>query len=99
MPKSKKTDLQVLRALLSLPDGKLSGSERTSFQSMYDQMATGRVISLSSRQRAWANEVYDRLDLDRAMPPARPVQVKDRSLIPVVDRMPKPLKPPKPSSR
>lgn len=94
MPKTKKTDLQVLRALLSMPPGKLSASEQTSFQAMYDQVATGWPHSLSMKQRAWADSVYDKHDLDKERPPARPVAVKDKSLVGGLDSMPKPLKPP-----
>ena len=94
MPKTKKTDLQVLRALLSLPLGKLSASEQSSFQGMYDQVATGRVVTLSPKQRGWADASYDKHDLDKERPPARKVEVKDKSLLSPLDRFPKPLKPP-----
>lgn len=94
MPKTKKTDLQVLRALLSLPPGKLSTSEQSSFQAMYDQVATGRQLSLSLKQRAWADGVYDRHDLDKERPPARKIEIKDKTLLNTLDTMPKPLKPP-----
>ena len=93
MPKTKKTDLQVLRALLSMPVGKLTASEKSSFQGMYDQVASGRVISLSKKQREWADAAYDRHDLDKERPPARPVEVKDKTLLKVPEN-PKPLKPP-----
>jgi hypothetical protein len=65
MPKTKKTDLQVLRAVLSLPRGKLSSNEKTVFQRMYDDVAGGMVISLSKKQRAWVDGVYDKHDLDK----------------------------------
>ena len=94
MPKTKKTDLQVLRALLSMPPGKLSASEQASFQAMYDQVASGRQLSLSMKQRGWADSVYDKHDLDKERPPARPVAIKDQSLLGGLNTMPKPLKPP-----
>jgi hypothetical protein len=94
MPKTKKTDLQVLRALLSLPLGKLTASEQSSFQAMYDQVATGRQLSLSPKQRAWADGAYDRHDLDKERPPARKVEVMDKSLLPSTPKSPLPLKPP-----
>lgn len=65
MPKTKKTDLQVLRAVLGLPRGKLSANEKTVFQRMYDDVAGGMVISLSKKQRAWVDGVYDKHDLDK----------------------------------
>jgi hypothetical protein len=95
MPKTKKTDLQVLRALLSLQPGKLSNSENAAFQEMYDKLATGFTATLSMKQRIWAHGVYDHHDLDKERPAARPVAIKDKSLLghdflgPV-----KPLKPP-----
>lgn len=95
MPKTKKTDLQVLHALLSMPANKLTASEADAFQKMYDQMASGRQVALSLQQRLWADAVYDKHDLDKERPPARPVAVKDRSLLAAtIDTMPKPLKPP-----
>ena len=95
MPKTKKTDLQVIKALLSLPLGKLSSGEKTSFQAMYDQLATGRQIALSKKQRVWADGVYDKHDLDKARTEgAKKIEVKDKSLISPLDAMPKPLKPP-----
>lgn len=95
MPKTKKTDLQVLKALLNMPMGKLSSSEKKSFQAMYDQLATGRQISLSQKQRAWADGVYDRHDLDKPRAEgAKKIEVKDKSLLSPLDTMPKPTKPP-----
>lgn len=95
MPKTKKTDLQVLRALLTLPIGKLTSGEKSSFQMMYDQLATGQQIGLSKKQRAWADGVYDKHDLDKPRAEgARKVEVKDKSLISPLDNMPKPTKPP-----
>ena len=94
MPKTKKTDLQVLRALLSMPPGKLTTSEQSSFQAMYDQVASGRQLSLSQKQRMWADSVYDKHDLDKERAPARPVAIKDQSLVGSFDSRPKPLKPP-----
>jgi hypothetical protein len=94
MPK-KKTDLQVLRALLSLPDGMLTPSERSSFQAMYDRVASGNVAGLSPKQRTWADQIYDKHDLDKERPAAKPVAIKDRSLM-GQDFLgkPEPLKPP-----
>jgi len=95
MPKTKKTDLQVLKALLGCPVGKLSSSEKSSFQGMYDKVATGQQIGLSQKQRVWADAVYDKLKLDdeRTYTP-QAVKVKDKSLISPLDTMPKPTKPP-----
>lgn len=78
---AKKTDLQILRALLNLPANKLAVSERKIFQAMYDEVATGMVIGLSKKQRAWAESVYVKNDLDRERPAAKPVAVLDKSLV------------------
>ena len=99
MPKTPKTDLQVLAALLSMPVGKLTPHEQQVFQGMYDNLAAGRVVKLSMRQRAWADEVYDTHDLDKERPAARKVAVKDRYWLPPVQAHPlskldHPLKPP-----
>lgn len=64
MPKTKKTDLQVLRALMGLPAGKLSGNEKTVFRRMFEDVNGGMVIGLSKKQRMWAESVYDKHDLD-----------------------------------
>ncbi len=80
MPTTKKTDLQVLRAILNLPADKLGFHDRKPFQAMYDQLAAGMMIGLSKKQRAWADSVYDKNDLDRERPAAKPVAVLDKSL-------------------
>lgn len=79
MPKTKKTDLQVLTALLGMPAGKLSPNEKTVFQRMYDDVAGGMVISLSKKQRAWIDGVYDKHDLDSEKARgSTPVKVRDK---------------------
>ena len=66
-----------------MPTGKLSASEQRAFQSMYDTLMAGRVIRLSMRQRAWADEIYKKHDLDKERKhPAKRVTVKDRALLP-----------------
>jgi len=81
VPTTKKTDLQVLRAVLNLPTDKLGYQERKPFQAMYDQLAAGMMIGLSKKQRAWVDSVYDKNDLDRERPAAKPVAIQDKSLI------------------
>lgn len=81
MPRTKKTDLQVLRAILNLPPPKISVSERKIFQAMYDELAAGMVIGLSKKRRAWADAVYDKNDLDSERPAAKPVAIQDKSLV------------------
>lgn len=48
---------------------------------MYDEVATGMVIGLSKKQRAWAESVYVKNELDRERPAAKPVAVLDKSLV------------------
>lgn len=81
MPKTKKTDLQVLRAILNLPADRLTVSERRIFQAMYDEVAAGMVVGISKKQRAWADSVYDRNELDKERPAAKPVAILDKSLV------------------
>lgn len=90
------TDLHMIRALLSLPVGKLSTSEQSAFQAMFDQLATGRQVSLSVKQRAWVNSAFVTHRLDKGeQPPLKRIQVKDKSLIvSSLDTLKKPLKPP-----
>lgn len=97
MPKSPKTDLQILRAILSMPQGKLTTAEKSAFQGMYDSLATGNQSRLSMRQRAWTEEVYDKHDLDKERPPVKKVAIRDKSLLTPshpMDALPRPLKPP-----
>ena len=82
MPKTPKTDLQVLRALLGTQPGKLTGGEQSTFQEMYDKLASGHVATLSPKQRLWTHQVYDKLKLDdeQVIPP-RPVKIRDQRLV------------------
>lgn len=61
--------------------GKLSSNEKTVFRRMYEDVAGGMVISLSKKQRAWADSVYSKHDLDNP---------KNRGMEPVALRTPKP---------
>jgi len=89
------TDLQLLKALLGTPSGKLSSSEESAFQAMYDRIATGAQITLTFKQRSWLTDTYKKLELDKEWKfiPRR-VVVKDKSLVNTLDTMDKPLKPP-----
>lgn len=78
MPKS---ELQMLRALLSMPIGKLTHAERGAFQGMYDLLATGRQINLSKKQKVWVLTAYDKHDLDKERAAVKPVEVKDKALL------------------
>ncbi len=94
-PKTKKTDLQVLRALLSMPDGKLKNNDKKAFQAMYDNLASGRQVRLSERQRLWIVELFEEHKLDKEQPPQKKIEIKDKSLrVCKLDEMAKPLKPP-----
>jgi hypothetical protein len=94
---TKKADRQILVALLSMPVGKLTPSEKRVFQEMFDKVETGAILRLSPKQRMWIESVYDKNDLDKAQPPPKNIQVKDKSLFATkhpLDLMPRPLKPP-----
>jgi hypothetical protein len=80
-----------------MPAGKLSSSEKNVFQEMFDRVATATITRLSPKQRMWIESVYDKNDLDKAQPPPKNIQVKDKSLFATkhpLDLMPRPLKPP-----
>ena len=92
------TDRQTLVTLLSLPEGKLTAGEKLAFRQWLDDLDNG-VVSLSKKQKAWAQSVYVKHELDkRPRPPPKPLKgrVKSESLL---DSMPRPLKPPVSSSR
>ena len=59
--KTTRTDRATLNALLV--SGKLSTSERKAFQAMYDDIVGGKVISLTKKQRLWADSVYEKHNL------------------------------------
>ncbi len=64
------TDMQMLRALLGLPVGRLSGGDKRAFQAMYDDMVNGKLVRLSVKQRAWVEGAFHRLDLGgKELPP------------------------------
>lgn len=91
----KLTDLSILKILLSLPAGKLSN--RNIFQSMYDNLAIGKIISLSKKQRAWVERVYKEHKLDKKPLAAafrQKVVVQDKGPEKILDFGPLPMKPP-----
>jgi hypothetical protein len=88
-----RTDNQILRGLLTLPEGKLSGSERRAFQAMYDDLVNGKFIKLSRKQREWAEAVFLKHDLQMKPLPARVPPTKDKRKVDL-NFGPLPLKPP-----
>ncbi len=86
MQMAKPTDLQSLTALLALPPGKLTRPEKSAFQAMYDSLAAGRQISLSRKQRDWVDGVYATHRLDKAPPPTKAIEVKDKRLLTVLPK-------------
>jgi len=91
----KLTDLQLLRILLSMPPGKLKN--RSAFQAMYDSLATGEIVSLFPKQRAWAERVYKENNLDKRPLTFRQkveVQDKNKGSGKILDFGPLPMKPP-----
>ena len=97
VPKTKKSDLQILKALLSMPAGKLTASEKRVFQEMYDKVASAMILRLSPKQRMWIESAYDKNDLDNERPPSKDIKIVDKSLLATkhpLDLMPRPLKPP-----
>jgi hypothetical protein len=95
--KTTKSDSQILKALLSMPAGKLTASEKRVFQEMFDKVATATILRLSPKQRMWVESAYNKHDLDKERPPSKDIKVVDKSLIATrhpLDLMPRPLKPP-----
>lgn len=95
MPKPQaRTDRATLSALLT--SGKLSGSQQSIFQGMYDDLMGGKIIGLSPKQRLWADTLYEQFKLgdirfaERKEARARIRQGEQTAL----DKMPRPLKPP-----
>lgn len=83
----------MLVALLSLPPGKLTSGEKLAFQQWLDDLDSG-VVSLSKKQRAWAQGVFVKHKLDKGeRPPPKPLKGRVKNEFPL-DKMPKPLKPP-----
>jgi hypothetical protein len=89
------TDLQILRALLSLPQDKLYLSKKKLFQFWYDDLMNGKMVNLSEKQRTWAEDLFLENNLDRDRPPSKVIEVRDKGPgVIFLDNMPKPLKPP-----
>jgi hypothetical protein len=85
------TDLQMLRALLSLPAEKLK--ERRAFQAMYDDLTNGKYVSLSKKQRKWVHDVFLGHRLDSKPIAVQNVPTKDKRKV-KLDFGPLPKKPP-----
>lgn len=67
------SDMQMLRALLLLPMGKLAGGDKKAFQGMYDDLMNGKIVRLSNKQRVWVEGAYGRNDLaGKELPAAIP---------------------------
>jgi hypothetical protein len=95
MPKPQpRTDRVTLSALLT--SGKLTGTEQRVFQGWYDDIMGGKRISLTPKERLWADSVYEKHKLGDVRYAGRKeararIQKNERSLL---DSMPRPLKPP-----
>lgn len=70
----KRTDLQILNALLSDETRRrLSDADEKAFDSMKERLLTGKQINLSSKQREWVERRYFDLDLDADEPSSNDV--------------------------
>ena len=90
-----RTDRVTLSALLT--SGKLSGAQQKVFQGMYDDLMGGKIISLSEKQRLWADTLYNKLkigDIRYAQRKAARARVQKEEAGKGLDSMPRPLKPP-----
>ncbi len=86
------TDLKLLRILLSLTS-KLTKSEKGAFQAMYDDLANGKIVRLSKKQRQWLEAVYYHHNLHQKPITLKKITTKDK-VKGVLDLGPLPLKPP-----
>jgi hypothetical protein len=95
MPKPQpRTDRATLSALLV--SGKLNGHQQTIFQRMFDDIVGGVRISLTMKERAWADSLYEQHKLGDVRYAARKeararIRKEETSAL---DKMPRPLKPP-----
>jgi hypothetical protein len=87
------TDLQMLRQLLSLPQGRLNSGEQRAFHGMYDDLITGKIIGLSKKQRLWVQETFLGHRLDSKPVPLKKIRPRDKVRKPI-DFGPLPKKPP-----
>lgn len=88
------SDLQLLRILLSLPSGKLAPPEKKAFQAMFDDLANGKRIGLSKKQRQWLEAVFHKHELHKKpLPKLKRITTKDKN-VGTLDLGPLPLKPP-----
>ena len=89
-----RTDRVTLNALLT--SGRLTHSEQTAFQQMFDDLIGGKVIGLSPKQRLWADSVFERHKLGEVhaavRKQARARVQKDKTDF--FESLPRPLKPP-----
>lgn len=93
-----RSDRKTLSALLY--SGKLTSTEEKAFRSMLEQLDSGQ-IKLSPAQRMWADQIYDKLKLDKKPPPAQDVKSKTMKALEKLPEHPldavlknRPLKPP-----
>lgn len=89
-----RTDRVTLNGLLT--SGKLSSSEKAAFQQMFDDLAQGRIIGLSQKQRLWADSLWQKYKVgDMVFAGRKQARVMVRQgEATLLDKMPRPLKPP-----
>lgn len=92
--KRERSDKATLNALLTC--GRLTSSEQTAFQQMYDDLMGGKIIELSKKQRLWADSVYEKYkvgDIRATVRKEARARVQKPEKYPW-ETMPRPLKPP-----
>ncbi len=95
MPKPQpRTDRATLSALLT--SGKLTGSEQRIFQGWYDDIMGGKRVSLTPRERSWADDLYEKHKLgDIHYGKRKEARARiDKGKVDFLANMPRPLKPP-----
>ena len=103
IPVSSRNDLELLDAILRMPDRNFTEYDRKAqFRGMMHALTNGTIRKLPSRQRAHAEEVYTTNGLDKIpLPPPAKKKTKDSPPLKVpalpgfaFELLPRPLKPP-----
>lgn len=69
------TDMTILRALLDAGKSHLTTLEEKAFRNMLSDLANGVLVRLSKAQRAWVEQKYYHLNLDKAYKNKAPPQI------------------------
>lgn len=89
--KRRDRDIEILEALVGEPED-LTSEQHEAFSEMLDKLRTGRQKVLSEKQRAWAEGIAEKLELDVGDPAERNANVprgREVEPAPVLKNLPK----------